>query len=159
MQDEKVRSLEILEAEQIKYIENIIEKNYGTVFDLNRFLVLKTCEEKIWIASRDMADVDFSKLAANSVGLYFGKLKRNNKINLSTEGCQMVGKNATKNVVIVDKESAAKFLKGEDVFPTEAANCESQNFVILKCNEDFLGSSLFVDGKIKNILPKSRRMF
>jgi len=158
MQDGKVRSLEVLEAEQVKSIENIVEKNYGAVFDLKQFLVMKTPEEKIWIASKAVADVDFSSLSANSVGMYFGKLKRNNKINLSTEGCQMVGKEAKKNVAVVDKDSAERFLRGNDVIPIEAAKCENQNFVILKCGEDFLGSSLFVDGKISNILPKSRRL-
>ena len=141
MQDEKMRSLEILDGEAIENLEKIVEKNYGAHFDAKQFFVMKTPEDKIWISSRKVAGIDFQRIGVNSIGLYFGKIKRSDKINLSTEGCQLVGGRARKNVALVDKESAGKFLRGEDVVPLEKINCEEHNFVMVRCGEDFLGSA------------------
>jgi NOL1/NOP2/fmu family ribosome biogenesis protein len=158
MQAEKVRSLEILTKEQIEKLEKIVEKNYGSHFDLQQFFVLKTSEDKMWIATKEVANMAFEKIPVNSIGLYLGKIKRNDKINLSVEGCQLVGKDAKKNVALLDEEAAERFLHGEDVMPKEAVNCEEHNFVMVKHEGDFLGSSPFEGKKIKNMLPKSRRL-
>jgi len=97
-------------------------------------------------------------LPLNSVGMNFGKLKRNDKINLTVEGSQMVGAKANKNVVFLDKGSYEKFMGGSDIKLEKEINCECHNFVIVKFGEDVLGSSLFTEEGIKNLLPKSRRI-
>lgn len=154
----QVKKMKILDRKEVKEIEEIIEKNYGVKKDLRRFLVLKTFEEKIWLATGDLLNLDLEKLQINSVGMNFGKLKRNEKINLTIEGSQMVGPEAKKNVVVLDKENAKKFMQGSDVKPVEATNCEYHNFVIVKSGDDILGSSLLTEKGIENFLPKSRRL-
>ena len=155
----QTRALDLLEEQHVKKIEEIIQKNYGTEIDLQKFSVFKTStDEKIWIASNNIFEVDLSKLVVNSIGLYFGKLKRNDKINLSTEGSQLVGKTATKNVVYLDKENSIKFLQGMSVKPGKIVNSEQHNFVIIRTEEEILGSSLLTEEGIKNLLPKSRRI-
>jgi NOL1/NOP2/fmu family ribosome biogenesis protein len=155
----QTKALDLLEKPSVKEIERIIEKNYGTKMDLSSYSVFKTStDEKIWIASKHIFGVDLTKLVVNSIGLYLGKIKRNEKINLSTEGCQLVGKTATKNVAYLGKEEAHKFLQGMGVKPEKTVNAESHNFVIIKSGEDILGSSLFTEEGIKNLLPKSRRV-
>ena len=155
----QTRGLDLLEKQQVKEIERIIEKNYGTKIDLMEFSVFKTSnDEKIWIASKQIFGVDLRKLVVNSIGLYLGKLKRNEKISLSTEGSQLIGKTATKNVVYLDKEGGHKFLQGMNVKPEKTVNVESHNFVILRTQQEILGSSLFTEEEIKNLLPKSRRV-
>jgi NOL1/NOP2/fmu family ribosome biogenesis protein len=154
----QIKKMKILGKNEVETVENIVEKNYGTGIDLNQFLVLKTFEEKIWLATKELTDLDLSKLPVNSVGMNFGKLKRNDKINLTIEGSQMVGIKATKNVVLLDKENAEKFMQGSDVKPQQEINCEYHNFTIVKSGEDVLGSSLLTEKGIKNQLPKSRRI-
>ena len=155
----QTRALDLLEMPQVKEIERIIEKNYGTKIDLVKYSVFKTSnDEKIWIASKNIFGVDLSKLAVNSIGLYLGKLKRNEKINLSTEGSQLIGETATKNVVFVDKENVRKFLQGMSVKPEKTVNAESHNFVIIRTEKEILGSSLLTEEGIRNLLPKSRRI-
>lgn len=150
--------MNFLKAEDVKQLEKIVKINYGTVIDLERFLILKNFEEKIWIASKDVLKIDLSKLRINSIGLYLGKLKRNEKIHLSLEGSQIVGKNANKNIVILDELSTKKFMQGLDVKPQKEIDCEYNNFVIVWSGNEIIGSSLLTEVKLKNLIPKSRRI-
>ncbi|MEM5834427.1 MAG: hypothetical protein QXQ69_01095 [Candidatus Aenigmatarchaeota archaeon] len=147
-----------LGREEIEELERILEKNYGTKVSLKDFGVAKDKEEKIWLTSKEVLNFDFSKLQVNSLGFNFGKLKRNEKIHLTIEGSQIVGKNATKNIVILNQENALKFMQGLDVKPEKKINCEYHNFVIVKFKDKILGSSLLTEQGIKNMIPKSRRI-
>ena len=149
--------LEILKRERLTEIEDILEKNYGVKFPLKDFLVLKSeKEEKIWLASKEIDTLDLRNLPVNSVGMNFGKMKRNDKINLTVEGSQLVGKAATKNIAIInDKE---KFLSGSDVEPVKLISCDLNNFVIVKHSGEVLGSGILRENTIENLIPISRRI-
>jgi NOL1/NOP2/fmu family ribosome biogenesis protein len=147
-----------MSKEEIDYVKYVLEKNYGAKISFEgKFF--KTSEEKIWLVSREVFDLDFSKLRVNSVGLYFGKLKRNEKIQLSIEGSQIVGRKASKNIAIINEENLKKFLQGFDFFAQELINCELNNFVLIKFGEDFVGTGILRENYIENILPKARRIF
>jgi len=153
------RSLRILDKNEIIKLQEIIDKNYKSGFELKDFGVMLGSEEKIWLAARDVFTFDFSKLPVNSIGMNFGKLKRNDKMRLTIEGSQLVGKNAEKNVAVVADERAENFLHGEGVDVLQAIDCEEHNFVIVKTESGIiLGIALFAEGKLKNLLPKSRRI-
>jgi len=150
--------MKVLEKEEVENLERMIEKNYGTRVGLNQFLVLFGSEEKIWLASKEIMNLDMRKFPVNSIGMNFGKIKRNDKVNLTIEGSQMVGKLATKNTVALDEQEAQKFMQGSDVKPQQEINCEYHNFVIVKSGEDVLGSSPLTEEGLQNLLPKSRRV-
>jgi NOL1/NOP2/fmu family ribosome biogenesis protein len=150
--------MKVLEKEEVENLERMVEKNYGTRVGLDQFLVLFGSEEKIWLASKDILNIDMRKFPVNSIGMNFGKIKRNDKLNLTVEGAQMVGKQAIKNVVVLDEQTAQKFLQGSDVKPQQEINCEYHNFVIVKSGEDILGSSPLTEQGLQNLLPKSRRI-
>jgi NOL1/NOP2/fmu family ribosome biogenesis protein len=152
----QTRSLKVLDRSEIKEIERIIEKNYGTEIDLERFGVFKTKDEKVWIASKKIFEIELEKIAVNSIGMYVGRLKRNEKIHLSTEACQMIGKTAKKNVAIVS--DAEKFLSGSNLKPDKEINCDYHNFVIVRTEKEILGCSLLTEEGIKNLVPRSRRI-
>jgi NOL1/NOP2/fmu family ribosome biogenesis protein len=154
----QVKKMKILEKKEVEAVENIVEKNYGAKIDLKQFLVLETFEGKIWLATKDLLNLDLRSLPINSVGMNFGKMKRNEKVNLTIEGSQIVGAKATKNIVLLNEENAKKFMQGSDVKPGKEINCEYHNFAIVKFGEDVLGSSLLTEQGIKNQLPKSRRI-
>ena len=100
----------ILNREEIKEIEKIIEKNYGCKLDLKNLFL--TGDEKIWIAGENVG-IEFFSRARNCyrIGIYFGKLKRNYKIKLSMEGATIVGKKAKRNVAIVDDKEEGNLRK------------------------------------------------
>ena len=150
MQVEKINKKDVLK---------LIEKNYGCRIKI-RGVFLRTTKEKIWLASNAIQNFDFGKVKINSVGLYFGKLKRNDKIQLSIEGSQIVGRFARKNILELDKKQAMKYLQGFDVRVEKFENCEVNNFVILRFGKDIIGSGILrEDGRIENLLPKTRRLY
>ncbi|MFH8080339.1 MAG: hypothetical protein QXO84_00445 [Candidatus Aenigmatarchaeota archaeon] len=147
----------ILSSKEIKEIENIIRKNYDSSFKLRDYFVFLTADDKLWICSLDLKKIELKKLKRiNAIGLYFGKLKRNEKIQLSIEGSMLVGKTAKKNVAIVEK--IEEYMEGKNV-SCNCLNCEKDNFVIVKNCEDFFGTGVLRENCIlENILPKSRRL-
>ncbi|MEM5793829.1 MAG: hypothetical protein QXS48_03810 [Candidatus Aenigmatarchaeota archaeon] len=154
----QVKKITFLSREEVKELERILEKNYGAKISLKDFGVAKDKEEKIWLTSKEVLSFDFSKLKVNSLGFNFGKLKRNEKIHLTIEGSQIVGKSATKNIAILSEENVLKFMQGLDVKPEKEINCEYHNFAIVKFKDKILGSSLLTEQGIKNMIPKSRRI-
>jgi NOL1/NOP2/fmu family ribosome biogenesis protein len=147
-----------MSKEEIEKLENLLEKNYGAKIKF-KDKIFKTSEEKIWLISKEALDFDFSKLRVNSAGLYFGKLKRNEKIQLSIEGVQLIGKKAKKNVVIIDEENLKKFLQGFDFSSQKLIDCEINNFILIKYEDDFVGTGILRENYVENILPKARRIF
>jgi len=78
-------------------------------------------------------------------------------IKFTTAGMQIFGKYATKNVVYLKKEEEAiRFLKGLDLLYNGEGAEEGQ--VIVRFGDDILGSALLRNGKLKNQIPKGRRM-
>jgi NOL1/NOP2/fmu family ribosome biogenesis protein len=154
----QAQKINFLSKKEVRRIEKIIEKNYGTKLDFSKVALAQTSKEKIWILSKKICEINLSKLKINSVGLYFGRLKANEKIRLSVEGCQLVGNYATKNVAILSKENAEKFIKGYDAEVERAINCEEGNFVLVKYKNDFLGTGKFFKCRVENLIPKSRRL-
>ena len=142
--------LKILNSKEVKHILGSIEKQWGAKLSLNCGFLRK--DDKIFIVSRDISKIDMSKLRINSLGLYFCEVY--DGIRLSIEGSQIVGKEATKNIIKINEEQAKEWLKGED-FELKG---DYSGFVILKCNDDFLGSGKYKDGKVLNFVPKERRI-
>jgi NOL1/NOP2/fmu family ribosome biogenesis protein len=147
-----------MSKEEIRKLENLLKKNYGARIKF-KDKIFKTSEEKIWLISKEALEFDFSKVRVNSAGLYFGKLKRNEKIQLSVEGAQLVGKKARKNIAIIDEENLKKFLQGFDFSAQKLIDCDINNFILIKYGEDFVGTGILRENYIENILPKARRIF
>ncbi|KAA0011050.1 MAG: hypothetical protein FE041_04510 [Thermoplasmata archaeon] len=148
----------ILNEKEIRDIEKLIEKNYGCKINLGKYKVFKTGEEKIWIVEKGVDMELCKKLRCYAMGMYFGKLKRNNKIKLSMEGAMMIGKIAKKNVAVIDEGEGMKFIEGENVIASKLIGCEQNNFVIIKMNEDILGVGILRENFIENLVPKARRI-
>ncbi|MEM5802270.1 MAG: hypothetical protein QXQ18_02720 [Candidatus Aenigmatarchaeota archaeon] len=158
MQIEKV-----LNKEKKEEIEKIIEKNYGISPDLSKYIIFLTAKEKIWISTREAFELikekAGEKLNINSIGLYMGKIKRNNKIHLSLEAMHLFLKNVNKNVVMVDEKNMIRYMQGSDIIEFEKINCELNNFVLVKYKDDFIGAGVLREDRVENLLPKSRRIY
>lgn len=92
-------------------------------------------------------------LPVERVGIYFGK-DINGQIRLSIEGVQLLKNQITKNIFEINNEKAELWMKGNEL------NVKSglQGFVIIKYNEDFLGTGKASEEKITNFIPKNRRL-
>jgi NOL1/NOP2/fmu family ribosome biogenesis protein len=84
-------------------------------------------------------------------GFYLAKFERNG-LRLSFDACQLFAKQIKKYIEI-DDEKAERWFKGEEI----EINAKD-GFFVLKNNEDLIGCGLVKEGKIKNYVPKDRRI-
>ncbi len=147
----------VLKGKELKSLENLIRKNYGYKFDFSEFTVFLTSEQRVWLIDKGV-NLNLLKTLRRCymLGMYFGKLKRNNKIKLSIEGAMLIGEKAKKNVVTVNEDEAEKFIYGMNVKPQELIDCELHNFVIVKCSDNVLGCGILREGFVENLTPKAR---
>jgi len=147
-----MQNLKILNSKEKKEILKMLEKQFGFKQKLD-YVFLKNNKDKIFIVNKDFSEIDLSKLRINSVGLYFAR-QINNDIRLSIEGSQIIGKKASKNIIELSKEEMMDWLRGNDL----NKETKSKEFVLLKHENDFLGSGKCAEGKILNYVPKARRV-
>jgi len=139
-----------------KEIEKIVEKNYGSKIDLSSFDCYINKRNEIYLVSKSVDERLIT--VASYAGMYFGRLKRNNKIQLSVEGSQIIGKFANKNIAIVDDENISRYMEGLTCDWVELINCEINNFVLIKNGNDFFGTGILRKDKIESLVPKARRI-
>ncbi|MEM5832146.1 MAG: hypothetical protein QXW01_02860 [Candidatus Aenigmatarchaeota archaeon] len=149
--------VEEMNKNEIQNLEKILVKNYGYSIDFSNFRVFKNKEGKIYLLNKINVNSQIIS-RASYLGLYFGKIKRNEKIQLSVEGSQMIGKYANKNIAILDRENAERFMEGLNCKWVELINCEVNNFVLIKFGEDFFGSGILRENHIESLIPKGRRI-
>mgnify|MGYP001582457253 CR=1 FL=1 len=145
--------LKILNNKEIKEIYKLIENQWDSKIKLD-YGFLKNNKNRNFVINKDISKIDMSKLRLNSVGMYFCEIDSRG-IRLSIEGSQIIGPNATKNVVELNEEETKKWFKGEDI-EKECKDCSG--FIILKHNKDFLGNGKYSNGKILNYVSKTRRV-
>jgi NOL1/NOP2/fmu family ribosome biogenesis protein len=108
----------------------------------------------LWIMSEEAFKFpikNFSRKGIRLVRVYRDGYK------LTTAGIQIFGKYATKNVLEISPEQVKDYLEGKDL---SVGSCNAENGqVIIKYGDDYLGSGLYVNGKVKNQLPKGRRWY
>jgi len=146
--------LHILNTKEIKEVLKLIEAQWDAKLDLN-YAFLKNNKERIFIINKDIQNIELDKLRINSIGIYFCEVDRIG-IRLSIEGSQIVGPKATKNVVEITEEQEKQWLKGEDLEVEDKG--DYTGFVIIKNNNDFLGTGKFKENKVLNYVNKSRRI-
>ncbi len=147
-----MQKLKILNKKEIKKLLAMIEKQWGFKDELD-YAFLESEKGKIYIANKEIFDLDLSKVNVNSYGLYFAEIR--NGIRLSIEGSQIIGKKAAKNIVELNDKEAKEWMSGVDI----DKKVDAEGFIILKHGSDFLGTGkITADGRILNFVPKTRRI-
>ena len=144
--------LKILNSKEIKEILKLIEAQWGAKLKLD-YAFLKNQKNRIFIINKNIGKIELEKLRINSVGMYFCEIDKVG-IRLSIEGSQIVGPKATKNIAEINEEQTKQWFKGEDL----DINGNYSGFVIIKHNNDFLGTGKYKAGRILNYVGKSRRV-
>lgn len=144
--------LTILNSKKTKEFLKKVEEQWGCELKTDH-AYLENSEGKIFIANREIFDLNTDNLRINSLGLYIAEVK-DNQIRLSIEGSQLIGPIAKKNILELNAKQARLWMKGNDL----ELETDCTGFVILKHNKDFLGSGKPKNGKILNHIPKIRRI-
>ena len=146
-----MHTLDFLNGKQVKEINELVKEQWGTELPKEYSYLIRK-DGDIFLVDRGVGEIDLQKLRINSIGIYVGEL-RNDELRMSIEGAQIIGPQATKNVVKITREQLSQWLKGEDL------EVDSENgFVILKCQKDFVGCGKASNGRILNFVPKARRV-
>jgi NOL1/NOP2/fmu family ribosome biogenesis protein len=145
-------NLKVLNGKEKKHIIELLEKQYGFQGPFE-YVALMNKKSKIFIANKEIFDLDLKKLRVNSLGMYLGELY-NESIRLSIEGSQLIGKHATKNIAILNHEQIQRWMKGEDVEYLETFS----GFVLVKYADDFYSCGKTKEGKLLNYVPRARSL-
>jgi len=139
----------VLNSKQVKEIKKALKKQWGIE---NLELPILKKETNLFLLTRDVDGFPIDELRINSAGLYLGEF-RHKEMRLSIEGSQLLGSQATRNVVEINDEEAHKWIRG-GTLEREGEKA----FVIVKHNNDFLGCGRRKEGTVLNFVPKSRRL-
>ncbi len=141
----------LLSKKEIKKTIKQIQKQFGIKkLDLD-YLFFKNNDNKFFIISKKLSDIDQLKFRINNLGLYIAKIEPFG-IRLTVEGSQLIGSKATKNVLETDNYK--EWMEGNDLIIDK----KFKGFVIIKNNKDYFGSGFYKNNKILNFIPKSRRI-
>ena len=109
---------------------------------------------KIWALRADIA----SPVPVEALGIHVLRT-RNRFWKPTTDGMQLLGRGATKNVIEASPSVAARFWAGE----TQSIEADVEDGYVIVSQaliEDFepLGVGLYVDGELRSMVPKSRQL-
>ncbi len=146
---------EILNSKEKKKITALINERFDSKFKTEKAII--KVNNKLFLINRELEELNFKNLRIERFGLYFAtlesKMNSTNKIRLSIEGSQIVGKTAKKNILTLNEEQVKRWLLGEDIKIGEGQmNRCTTGFVILKFKDDFFGCGL-----LKQVKNQSNR--
>jgi NOL1/NOP2/fmu family ribosome biogenesis protein len=142
-----------LNKKEIKPILHQLEEQFGYTEELP-YVFFKNNKNKVSIITKELSQIDMTKLRINSVGLYFCEIMDSGEIRLSIEASQIVGPCAKKNVVEINEESAKRWMYGQDI----EGDFDATGFVIVKSGTYYIGCGRYKDRKVSNHVPKNRRI-
>ncbi|MBU0461130.1 MAG: hypothetical protein KJ574_00945 [Nanoarchaeota archaeon] len=150
-----MQKLQILNTREKKDVINRINKQWGCDFKTD-LVFLRSTNDKIYLMTRDFADLDLTKLRIDSMGEYFATLT-DTEIRLTIEGSEAIGPIATKNILELNHEDMRSWLKGNDL-KLEDIPADLHGFIIMKHKEDSLGTGKLKENTILSYIPKNRRI-
>jgi 16S rRNA (cytosine1407-C5)-methyltransferase len=137
----------------MKEIEKFLKDRFGIEKIPDEYVLINRGD--IWIANKDVLNVK-ENLKFNRIGIRLIRVFKDG-YKLTTSGSQIIGNFAKKNVLsLLSEEEVKKFISGEDI----EGNFENmeKGQVIVKFNNDILGVALYDGEKLKNQIPKSKRI-
>jgi NOL1/NOP2/fmu family ribosome biogenesis protein len=164
-QTNKINNLKILNSRETKEIVQILKSQYQSDLDLSEYVFLINKDNKIYLASRNIELLPYDEMKIDSLGIYFGEIYKES-LRLSIEGSQLVGPVAKDNVIELSRDQMLAWVKGADIEILDEEILEKYNsnkhFIITKYDDgksiEYFGAGKVKDGKILNMVSKSRRL-
>ena len=143
----------IFNSREKKKLLEELEERYGIKELKLDCVFLQNKKGRIYITNRDIEKIPLEIIRINSLGLYFANQDRTG-LRLSVEGSQLLGEQATKNILELNQEQTNQWFSGQDI-KTES---NLQGFVLIKHNQDFIGCGNLAHNTLHNYLGKERRI-
>jgi len=157
-----MQRLTFLNTRENKKILDELRKIYGFSAKLDGVLLISP-KQKLYLLTKELELIrlkEEKQLRIDKAGLYLGAIVPDG-IRLSLEGSQLIGPYATKHVLEIDEEHLEPWVKGEDFEMSEQEQKKISNkegFFIIKFGNDFLGCAKIKQGRVHNLVSKSRRL-
>lgn len=140
-----------LKLEERREVEDYFEKRFG----ISKKIFTGYCfysggKGKIYLGMGVPENLDVI-----SAGIIIAR--KGKSIKPTTNFIQIFGNHATRNIIKLSVEDAIRYIKGEDL-KVEVKPDISDGYVILKYSGFPLGCGLLKNGKIKNMIPKAKRL-
>lgn len=164
-----MKNLQILNSKEVKHLLEKLKEQYG--LEVNKkelgYAFLMNKDNRIYIITKDIANINVEELKIDAIGLYFGEQYKES-IRLSIEGAQIVAKTATKGIVTISYNQMISWIKGEDIpWNIEEGDEDiGKDFIIVKYHNpktsttDILGCGKYneKEKKLMNYVSKSRKL-
>jgi len=144
--------------------KNGIIKKLNEQFGINEIpgIIVKRGTERLFLFQGDFSkqEIKFMErtIPIERVGVYFAKIFKERtgkeKIRLSIEGTQILKKQIKKNIFELNEEQMEKWMKGQELL----ISTQKKDFLVMKYNDNFLGTGKASEKKITNFIPKNRRL-
>jgi NOL1/NOP2/fmu family ribosome biogenesis protein len=156
-----MQRLTFLNTRENKKILDELKKIYGFSAKLDGALLISP-KQKLYLLTKGLELIrlkEEKQLRIDKAGLYIGAVVPDG-IRLSLEGSQLIGPYATKHVLEIDEEHLEPWVKGEDfdLSEQEKKQVKEEGFFIIKFGNDFLGCAKIKQGRVHNLVSKSRRL-
>ncbi len=142
-----------LKSKEVKRIVQLLNKQWGFTGALD-YIWFQNNKRRLYIVNKDFALLDQTKLRISTIGLYFGEITLKGDLRLSIEGSQIIGPDASRQILELNDEQLLHWLHGDDV----AVEANLHGFYLLMHNDYFLGCGSCKDGTLVNFVPKNRRI-
>ena len=140
-----------LNSKERKEIFRLVEEQFGCSFTSDLVFCLNN-KEKVFVVNRDIDGLPLDNLRVDKLGMYVGTIQADG-FRLSIEGSELIGPQATKNILDLSFEQMREWLKGKDI-----EGPEGNSFILLRHNSYWLGCGKLKEGRILNYIPKNRRI-
>jgi NOL1/NOP2/fmu family ribosome biogenesis protein len=149
--------LKILNSKEVKNIYELLAQQYGFSGKLEVAFMLSEKKERVYIFTKDLANIDLGALRVDTMGLYFATFFEG-KLRLTIEGTQLIGPQCTRNVIDVSKKEMQTWMLGEklELSKLEQHPGDVDGFVILRYGTDYLGCGKIGGDLVLNYIPKTR---
>ncbi|MBT5023425.1 hypothetical protein HOK51_07355 [Candidatus Woesearchaeota archaeon] len=146
-------SYKILNSKERKNILKSIQEQWGCDIPVDDPIFLMNPKQKLFLTSRDIESLNLAEFRVDKIGTYFGMFDKNG-LRLSIEGSQIIGPCASKNVIELNRDQIKDWLQGVNI----DFKFDSNSFVIIKHDSDFMGCAKSTGNVLMNFVPKARRV-
>lgn len=148
-------TIHIISKEETQEILSKLQEQFG-IKEIPG-LLLRIGQERIFIYQGSLNEKEILKLEmavpVERIGVYFAKIQ-NDELRLSIEGTHILKKQITKNTFEIDDKQLDTWMHGSEL----EVETGKKAFLVMKHNEDLLGTGKASEKKITNFIPKSRRL-
>jgi NOL1/NOP2/fmu family ribosome biogenesis protein len=152
---QQIESIKILEGNRKEKIINKLKEQFGIEKIPGK--LLQRGKERIFLFTGEYNQKEIENLSRSSfierVGIYVGKIEEEG-IRLSIEGSQILKDEIKKNIVELNEEEKETWMMGHELLKESG----KKGFVIIKYQNNMLGTGKASEKKITNFIPKSRRL-